>query len=516
MLRSILSVGGLTLVSRILGFVRDVLTAAILGAGPIADAFFIAFRLPNHFRSLFAEGAFNAAFVPVFSEILVRNGRPAARTFAGDVYSALFVAQLALLALFLAIMPWFMTLFAPGFIGDPIRFPLSVLFTRITFPYLLFISLVALMGAMLNSLGRFAAAAAAPILLNLCLIGALIGLAPLTPNAGYALSWGVLLAGVAQYVYLLWDCRRAGINPPLGRPRMTDDVRKFLRVLGPAALGSGLVQINLFIDTLIASFLPTGAVSYLYYADRLNQLPLGVIGIAVGTVLLPEMAKRLKSGDETGALDRQNRALEMSLLLTLPAAVALIATAEPIMTILFQRGAFTTADAAASANTLMAYAVGLPAFVVIRSLTPGFHARQDTTTPVRIALIAVGANIGLKLVLMGPLAQVGLALGTSLSAWINAGLLTMALRHRGFFTADARLRRVAPRMTLAALALGVGLKFGEYALADWLSSPLPFVKLTALTGLGITGLVLFALSATKLGGVDPSILRRLRRGNKKE
>ncbi|MEI8396024.1 MAG: murein biosynthesis integral membrane protein MurJ, partial [Rhodospirillaceae bacterium] len=461
MLRNILSVGGLTLVSRVVGFVRDVLIAAILGAGPVADAFFVALRLPNHFRALFAEGAFNSAFVPVFSERLVRDGQPAARQLAEEVLAVLMTATVLLTALAMVAMPAFILVFAPGFSEDPPKFELAVLFTRITFPYLPLISVVALLGAMLNSMKRFAAAAAAPILLNLCLIAALLGLRPLLPTAGHALAWGVLIAGVVELLYLAWDAGRVGMMLVPRLPRLTPGVRHFLRVLWPAALGAGLVQINLFADTIIASFLPTGAVSYLYYADRLNQLPLGVIGIAVGTVLLPEMARQLKGGSFEAATEAQNRCMELSLLLTLPAAAAFMAAAHPIMQVLFQRGAFSALDAGASADTLIAYSLGLPAFVLLKSLIPGFHARQDTATPVRLALVAVAVNVGLKIVLMGPLAQIGLALATSVSAWVNAGLLAWALNRRGFLCLDARLKRRAPRVVLATFGMAAVLVFGE-------------------------------------------------------
>lgn len=514
MLRNILSVGGLTLVSRVLGFLRDVLTAALLGAGPVADAFFVAFRLPNHFRALFAEGAFNSAFVPLFSAKLVQEGQPAAKRFAEQVMTLLLIVQLVFLIAILAIMPQFMTVFAPGFSDDPEKFRLAVLFTSITFPYLLFISLVSLLGGVLNSLGRFAAAAAAPILLNLCLILAMVGAAPFLPTVGHALAWGVFAAGVAQFLYLYRDARRAGMGLRLTWPRWTPDVRRFLAVLGPAALGSGLTQINLFVDTLVASMLPTGAVSYLYYADRLNQLPLGVIGIAVGTVLLPEMSRRIKGGDEAGAIESQNRAVELSLVLTLPAAAAFLVAGLPIVSVLFQHGAFGHSDATQSAATLQAYAFGLPAFVVIRSLVNGFYARHDTATPVRVALAATVVNVALKLALMGPLAQVGLAVATSASAWINAGLLAVLLHRRGLFTADARLRRNLPRMAVAALAMGAAMWAAQAPLAPWLGAHALFERLGGLVLLGAAGFAVYGLLTVALGLLRPSDLRRLRRRGK--
>nr|WP_211114223.1 murein biosynthesis integral membrane protein MurJ [Azospirillum rugosum] len=513
-LRNILSVGGLTLVSRVLGFLRDVLTAALLGAGPVADAFFVAFRLPNHFRALFAEGAFNSAFVPLFSAKLVQDGRDAARRFAEEVMALLVVVQVLFLIVILAIMPQFMTVFAPGFSDEPEKFRLAVLFTSITFPYLLFISLVSLQGGVLNSLGRFGGAAAAPILMNLCLIAAMVVLSPLMPTVGHALSWGVFLAGVAQFLYLYWDMNRAGMRLRLRLPRLTPDVKRFLAVLGPAALGSGLTQINLFVDTLVASMLPTGSVSYLYYADRLNQLPLGVIGIAVGTVLLPEMSRRIKGGDEPGAVESQNRAVELSLVLTLPAAAAFMVAGLPIVSVLFQHGAFGPSDAAQSAATLQAYAFGLPAFVVIRSLVNGFYARHDTATPVRIALAATVVNVALKLALMGPLAQVGLAVATSVSAWVNAGLLAWLLTRRGLFRADARLTRNLPRMALAAVAMGVALWAAQERLSPWLTVHGLFERLAGLVLLGAAGMLVYAVMALLLGLVRRSDLGRIRRRRK--
>jgi putative peptidoglycan lipid II flippase len=515
MLRNILSVGGLTLASRILGFARDVLTAALLGAGPVADAFFVAFRLPNNFRALLAEGAFNAAFVPVFSRLVVQEGRPRALAFAEQVLALMVISQLVLLVIFELIMPGFMRIFAPGFAEQPEKFALAVLFTRITFPYLLFIAIVSLTGALLNALGRFAAAAAAPILLNCVLILAQLGLTAFVPTVGHALAWGVLGAGLAQFLYLQWSCHRAQVRLRLVWPRLTPDVMAFLRVLGPAALGAGVVQINLFVDTLIASFLPTGAISYLYYADRLNQLPLGVVGIAIGTVLLPEMTRHLKRGDDGAASHSQNRAFELSLLFTLPAAAAFLAVAEPIVGVLFQRQSFGPADAAATAATLMAYALGLPAFVLIRSVLPGFYAREDTATPVRIAVIAVAVNIALKLALMGPLQQVGLALATAASSWVNVVLLTLALRRRGLLSFDQRLKRSLLPLAAATVGMAAALRLGLLGLGPWLQIPGLTGRVAALAVLIALGLGVFVLLALALGAVDRTELRRLlrRRGN---
>ncbi len=510
-LRNILSVGGLTLVSRILGFFRDILTAALLGAGPVADAFFVALRLPNHFRALFAEGAFSSAFVPLFSASLVQDGQARAKRFAEEVQAVLLVVLGVLTIIFIVIMPWFMRVFAPGFADEPEKFDLAVLFTRITFPYLLFMSLESLLAGVLNSVGRFAAAAAAPLLLNVCLLVAMLAAAPLLPTVGHALAIGVFVAGLAQYLYLAWDARTIGMMLGLVRPRLTAGVKQFLGVLGPAALGSGLTQINMFVDTLIASLLPTGAVSYLYYADRLNQLPLGVIGIAIGTVLLPEMARRIKGKDEAGAVESQNRAVEFTLILTLPCAAAFLVSAYPILSVLFQHGRFGPTDTAQSAATLQAYALGLPAFVVIRSLVSGFYARHDTVSPVRVAVVAMLVNVALKVMLMGPLAQVGLAVGTSMAAWVNAGLLAWLLHRRGLFAADARLKRALPRMVVATVALAVALWFGQAALSPWLGAVDLSLRIAGLGLLMVLGLVVYTVLAAILGMVRVSDIGRLRR-----
>jgi len=510
-LRNILSVGGLTLVSRILGFLRDILTAALLGAGPVADAFFVALRLPNHFRALFAEGAFSSAFVPLFSATLVQDGREGAKRFAKEVQAVLLLVLGVLTIVFIVIMPWFMLVFAPGFADEPEKFDLAVLFTRITFPYLLFMSLESLLAGVLNGVGRFAAAAAAPILLNVCLIVAMVAAAPLMPTVGHALAVGVFVAGLVQYLYVAWDAGKVGMMLGLVRPRLTAGVRRFLKLMGPAALGSGLTQINLFVDTLIASLLPTGAVSYLYYADRLNQLPLGVIGIAIGTVLLPEMARRIKGGDEAGAVESQNRAVEFTLVLTLPCAAAFLVSALPILSVLFQHGRFGPTDAAQSAATLQAYALGLPAFVVIRSLVSGFFARHDTATPVRVAAVAMLTNVALKVALMGPLAQVGLAVGTSVAAWVNASLLAWLLHRRGLFAADARLKRALPRMAVATVALGMALWLGQTALSPWLGAADLPLRVAGLALLVLLGVIVYGTLAVVLGMLRRSDLGRLRR-----
>jgi len=506
--RSIATVGGYTLISRVLGFVRDILLAAILGASVIADAFFVAFKLPNFFRRLFAEGAFNAAFIPMFAGFLENRGRDEARRFGEEVLSVLLV----ILALFVAIaemgMPWLLYLLAPGFVDDPMRYDLATLFARITFPYLLFISLVSLMGGVLNSLDRFAAVAATPILLNLALIGSLLVLANFTPTPGHALAIGVAVAGLGQFLWLVVALSRTGMGLHLRRPRLTPDVKRFLRLLAPGAVGAGIVQINLFIDIVLASLLPAGAISYLYYADRLNQLPLGVVGIAVGTALLPLLSRQLRAEDREGANASQNRAIEAALFLTLPAAVALFLLSGPILHVLFERGAFGAVEARAAGAALSAYAVGLPAYVLVKVLAPAYFARHDTKTPVKIAGVAVVVNIVLSVALMIPFAHVGIAMATAIASWCNAGLLIVGLTRRGDLFFDARLKRRLPRMGVASVAMG-GLAFGA---AEMLAAPLAGGEGMRAMALGLLvggGFGAYGVLAYFLGAFEKGDLQRL-------
>ncbi len=495
MWRKVASVASLTLVSRVFGFVRDVLMAAILGAGPLGDAFMVAFRLPNHFRSIFAEGAFNAAFVPRYAGALAASGPDAAKRFASGILGWTVLVHLILLITALLAMPWLVTLLAPGFTDDPVQFERTVALTRITFPYLVMISIVTLVSGMLNAHERFAAAASAPILLNVCLIGALF-LAPWFPNAAYALAWGVLAAGVAELLFVLWDMRRAGIGLGLRRPSVEPETRDFLRGFLPATLGSAGTQIAMFADTIIASFLPSGSVSFLYYADRLYQLPVAIIGIAIGTVLLPDLARRLASGDKAGANFSFNRAFEGSFLLGAPFVVVFALEAVPVLAVLFGRGAFDGRAVEGSAAALTAYAVGLLAVVLLRPVTSAFHARKDTTTPVIALGIATLVNVGLKVLLVGSMLHAGLALATSVGAWINLLILLGILIHRGEVVPDARMMRLlAVGLVAAAGMAAVILGLGEVTapLRQWLPmlpDLLPLLARNALAGMVYLGVAL--------------------------
>jgi putative peptidoglycan lipid II flippase len=470
MLGRIFTVGGYTLLSRLTGFARDIMLAAILGAGPVADAFFVAFRLPNHFRAIFAEGAFNAAFVPAYAHVHGEKGAASAKLFADRIFTLLFLSQVVLLVLAWLFMPQAMSILAPGFTNDPAQRGLAIELTRITFPYLLLITLVTLYGGMLNVMQRFASAAAASIFLNLAMM-ATLALAAFFPTAGHAAAWGVLISGFLQYVLLASDLATHGGLPRFAPLRLDEDIRAFFGALGPATVGSMGTQVAMFADTIIATFLPAGALSALYYADRLNQLPIGVIGIAIGTVLLPEMSRRLTAGDNAGAMAQQRRAFDFTLLFSVPFVAAFLAVPDVVTRAMFARGAFTKSDAAAAGATLAAYAIGLIPFVLIRSAVATFYARKDTATPVKASLTGLAVNVLLKLLLMGSMAQVGLALATAVGAWINL-LLVLGFAVRAGFL---ELNRPLAQSLLKFIACG-----GVLAAALWLAARFAAVHFSGL------------------------------------
>jgi putative peptidoglycan lipid II flippase len=507
--RAFATVGGYTAISRVLGFVRDVLIAGVLGAGPVADAFFVAFRFPNLFRRLFAEGAFNAAFVPIFAGRLEAEGHAPAKLFAEQALAFLSFWMLVLTAVAMAAMPWLMPLIAPGFVGAPEQFALAVELTRICFPYLLFMALVAMFSGLLNSLHRFAAAAAAPIVLNLCFIAALLLVVPVTGDPARVLAWTVAVGGILQFLLLAWSAKRAGMALRMPVPRLTPGLRRLMRLMGPGIVSSGALQINLLIGTMIAT-LQAGAVSWLYYADRVYQLPLGLIGIGLGVVLLPELARKLRGGAFEAAMEALNRALELGLFLTIPAAVALAVVPGPIVTVLFERGAFAALDAGNTAMALAAFAAGLPGFVLVKLLQPAFYAREDTVTPLRYALISVAVNIALSVGLFFWIGFLGIAVATSAAGWVNAGLLGWRLRARGYLVLDARSRRRLPRSLLASLVMGAALLGVEALLRPWLADG-ELQRCLALTALVLAGLAVYLSLAFVLRAVEPSDLRGLLR-----
>ena len=454
MYRSLLSVGGFTLLSRATGFLRDIVLGAVLGNGLLSDAFFVAFRLPNHFRTIFGEVAFNSAYVPCYSQVLEQEGPERAHAFSSQIFTILLASQIVLLGLAWAFTPTLVDLLAPGFRDHPEKFAKTVALTRVTFPYLLFIVIVTLQSGTLNANGRFAAAAFAPVLLNVTTI-AFLGLVFLFPDAGYAAAWGTTISGLLQLLMTGWAAQRVGILEHFAKPEWTDEVRRFFRRLGPAVIGSAGPQIAVFADTIIVSLLPTGGVTALYYADRMYQLPLGVIAIAAGTVLLPEMSRRLAAGDTAGAFQAQNRTAAISLVLAAPFFIAFIMIPEWIMRAAFEHGRFTGAAADQSAAVLEAYGFGLLSIVLIRSAVPSFLARGDTRTPMLVTLASFAMNIVLKVLLYKPFGAVGLAAATAAGSWLNFGLLVFLAVRRDEMRLDMQLARTGAAVACAAFALAL-------------------------------------------------------------
>ncbi len=507
LLKSSAVVGAMTMASRVLGFIRDILIARMLGTGPIADAFVYAFTFPNLFRRLFGEGAFNSAFVPLYAKRVEGEGAEAAKKFAGEALSVLLIALILITVVAEIFMEPVILVIAPGFADTPDKFALTVLLTRIAFPYLLFVSLVALLSGILNSTGRFAAAAAAPILLNIVLIGGLLFANEYFETPGHLLATGVAIAGVLQFLALIWACARHGLVPRLPRPRLTPAVRRLIRLGIPGAVAGGITQINIVIGGIIAS-LQDGARAMLYYADRLYQLPLGVIGVAMGVVLLPELSRRLRAKDAEGAVHQQNRALEFSLFFTMPAAAALATMPIFLVTVLFERGAFEAAASLGTGHALLAFALGLPSFVMIKVFAPGFFAREDTKTPMQFAAISVAVNIVGSLLLFWQIGFVGIAIATSLAGWVNALLLWKRLNKLGHFEMDARLRQKLPRVIAASVLLGAGLYAAVAALEPtWTQGGWIAVGTLALVVSG--GLILYGALSIFLGIAKPSDLKTL-------
>jgi putative peptidoglycan lipid II flippase len=455
MFKRLLTVSGFTLLSRVTGFLRDMLMAYVLGAGVASDAFMAAFKLPNNFRAIFGEGSFNNAFLPRFAKLNTQEGRAAAARFADDIYAWQLAAQAVLLIAALLAMRWVILVLAPGFEATPGKAELAVDLTRITFPYLIMTVSSVQLSAMLNAVGKFAAGAAWSILLNVAMM-ATLSLSHWFPSAAYAAACGVFLGGVLQLGFIALAAAREGMRLRIRLPRWTPQVKEFLLALGAATIGSASVQIGLLIDTLIASFLPSGDLTAMYYADRINQLPMGTLGVALGTVLLPEMSNLLAKNDRAGADAAQNRTAAMGLLLTLPFVAAFFVVPDVIM-LIFAHGKFDIHAAQVAAEVLSAYGVGLPAFVLVRSITAVFYARGDTAAPVRAVILSVAVNIALKFLFVWGLGwgAAGIALGTSLGAWVNVAALVLLALRRDLLTIGPVFTRALMPVLLAALATGL-------------------------------------------------------------
>ena len=502
LIRGFMTVGLWTMVSRVMGFVRDILIAAYLGAGPVAEAFVVAFSLPTMFRRLFAEGAFNMAFIPLLSK-KVESG-DGSLEFARDAFSGLATILIVFTVIAQIFMPWFVWAMASGFVGDG-RFDLAVDFGRITFPYIVFISLTALLSGVLNATGRFAAAAAAPVLLNIAMSLMMVGAYKSGMDVGRALTWAVPIGGIAQLALVWFAAARAGYRLVPRMPRMTPELKRLAIIAAPAALAGGVVQINLLVGRQVASFFD-GSIQYLNLADRLYQLPLGVVAIAIGVVLLPELSRRLQAGDVEAGRDAMNRAGEFALLLTVPAAVALIVIPEPLVSVLFQRGRFTPEDAAATALVVAIYGLGLPSFVMQKVLQPVFFAREDTKTPFKYALVAMVVNAVLAIGLAPYIGYLAAAVGTSVAGWAMVFLLWRGANRMGDAAQfDARFLTRAGRIAIASVGMGVVLYLMNRFLAP--AFELSGWRYLALAGLVAGGMVAYFVFARLTGALNLAELR---------
>ncbi len=497
MLKSLFTVSSMTLLSRILGFVRDMVIARYFGASVGADAFFVAFKIPNFFRRLFAEGAFSQAFVPVLAEAKEKQGKARVQQLVDAISFRLLAVLMVFIGLGMVFAEQVTWLFAPGFAQEMEKFQLTADMLRLTFPYLLLISLVALSSAILNTYDRFAVPAFTPVLLNLTLIGTALGLSAYFQPPVLALAWGVLIAGIVQLVFHLPFLWRLGLLP---RPRPVSDpgVNEVKRLMLPALFGVSVAQINLLIDTILASFLQTGSVSWLYYSDRLMEFPLGVFGIALATVVLPGLSKKVAVEDWHGFRQDLDQALRLIWLIGVPATVGLALLSGPLLTTLFHYGAFTDTDVMQAQKSLIAYSLGLSGFILVKVLAPAFYAMKEMKLPVRAAVIALVANTVLNLIFIWPLAHAGLALATSLSAFVNAGLLYW------FLTRNMNLFQPLPgwlwrffQGSMGLLAMAIWLWWSTPGLAEWLeaSAGKRVLWLTGLvfSAMGVYGAVLFMM-----------------------
>lgn len=471
LLRSSGVVGVMTLLSRVLGLVRDVVIANLFGATGSADAFFVAFKIPNFLRRLFAEGAFSQAFVPVLSEYRETRDLLAVQLLVNRVAGTLGLILLVITLLAIAVAPILTALFAPGFyMHDSDKFALAADMLRITFPYLLLISLTAFAGAILNSYGRFAVPAFTPVLLNICLIGSALFLSPMFTEPVVALAWGVLMAGVVQLLFQLPFLAHLKLLPKPVFGWQDEGVKRIMKLMVPALFGVSVAQINLLLDTVLASFLQTGSVSWLYYSDRLSELPLGVFGIAISTVILPSLSRKHANQSKAAFAHTLDWAVRMIMLIGAPSALALVLLAEPLIITLFKYGAMTERDVTMAAMSLRAYGVGLLAFMLIKVLAPGYFSRQDMKTPVKIAVQAMIANMVFNLMLVWPLQHVGLALATSLSAFLNAGLLLRGLLKEGVFVWQAGWLALSLRLGLALAVLAAVIGYFSPSISEWMAA----------------------------------------------
>ncbi|MEE1878012.1 murein biosynthesis integral membrane protein MurJ [Altererythrobacter litoralis] len=516
LLKNVGTIGGLTAVSRVFGFLRDIMLARVLGAGGVADAWQLAFQLPNLFRRLFAEGAFASAFVPLFNRHMT-EGESEARRFASEVLAVLLPILVVFGAVMMLAMPWVLWLFANAELrADAEHYALAVTMGQIAFPYLLFMSLATLTAAVLNSLSRFAAAAAAPILLNICLLVALFwgalqpGGEATRQSTGMFLAIAVSVSGLLQLLWLRHWMRKAGFSIPFARPRLTARVKEMGVLIVPAVFGAGVYQISRFIDLAFIRVLPDGSLTYMAMADRWNQLPLGIIGIALGTAILPALSRFIarEEGDEAQRL--QSNVIELSMLLTVPAAVALFVTGSAFVRVFMQAGAFTAEDAAVTGSLVSGLVIGLPAYVLVKVLTPNFFARKDTRTPVITAALSLVVTVALNLYLVPRIGVMSLAVAGAIGAWVNTALLYGILVRRGFFTLTGRVVGRLARIVLAAVPMGAAL-WAAMIYCDAYFTGTTAERMGSILALIAIGLVSYAVAAAVLGVLDKSMVQRLMR-----
>lgn len=519
--KSIATFGGFTLLSRITGFFRDMVLANYLGAGMVADAFFVAFKLPNLFRSLFAEGAFTTAFVPMVSQKLVAENKQSAILFASKAISLLAVVLTGFVLVIEFLMPWVVAVLAPGFAGDGGKIELATELSRITFPFLLFISIVSFQSGILNSLSKFAAPAAAPVILNLMMIVSVFVFVPFSPSAAHGIAISVTFAGFLEILWLAFFLHRQNvyIKPQRNLAEIVRDseIKTLFRRIAPGVLGAGVYQINMVVDTILVSMVGTGAISWLYYANRLQQLPLGVVGAAIGVAVLPILSRYIKSNETDKAQNVQSKAVEYGALLSIPAAVALIILAEPIINILFQHGKFGSNETLMTSKAVVAYAVGLPAYVLVKALAPNFFARGDTKTPVKYSIVVLGANLIFSLLLMVPFGHVGIASATTIAAFVSLWQYCRGLKKRAYWSWPKDLAVKMLKIGVCSLIMGVVLELVNLALNSYFDNWLHFTigpKLVLFGGICAVGLLVFVVSAKALNLLDINeILSHLRGRN---
>ena len=501
--KSIATFGGFTFISRITGFIRDMILANFLGAGVVSDAFFVSFKLPNLFRSLFAEGAFTSAFVPIFSQKLVGEGKKKSLFFASKAISVLVFFLVLFVLLFEAFMPTVVHVLAPGFINDAGKIELATSLCRITFPFLLLVSIVSFQAGILNSFEKFAAPASAPIILNLTMILSAVIFVPFAPTPAHGFAIGITVAGILEILWLQFFLTKqnAKLKPCFKIFKILKDkeIKMLFKRIAPGVVGSGIYQINMVVDTILVSLVGTGAISWLYYANRLQQLPLGVVGAAISVALLPILSKQLKAGNDTESKQTQDKAVEYAVLLSFPAAVMMVVLARPMINILFEHGQFSAADTTKTAFALMAYSIGLPCYVIVKALMPNFFARGDTTTPVKFSAVVFTAHIIFSLILMRPFGHIGIAIATTISAFVSLAQYVVGLKKRGFWSFSNELIMKIIKIIFASLLMGMLIFVTSFAInlfvVDWLEFNI-VIKLLILGAMGVLGLATFLFLVT--------------------